>query len=98
NDMNRRYFLFWESFGNFYQHIGNSEYRLHGVWTEISHILGNNKPYLRGYLNKINRDDLRIRLDNATKDVVTIRTNVVHHMREFHSILDNKYYILVPVE
>lgn len=91
-DVARRHFLFWESFCNFYQHLGNARNLLRGIWIEVCEIT-NKKETLEGYLTRTEKRELRDALDRFEREVITIRDNLVHSMRSF-SVSDSEGYMI----
>lgn len=93
----QKHFLFWESFSNFYQHLGNMRNLLYGIWEEVEEITGK-KENLKAYLTSTKHQNLCNQLETIEKEIIIIRNNLVQYMCTFNISVSDGYLIPLPIE
>ena len=93
-DNGKRHFLFWEAFGNFYMHIGNTRYYLMKLWEETRKLLCLPKSSLGNLLST--KPELKKQHEDIKNVALQIRNNLVHYARNSYVIIKGKYWIPFP--
>jgi len=93
-DKGKKHFLFWEAFGNFYMHIGNTRYYLMKLWEEARKLLCLPKTSIEDLLS--GNAKLKEQYTDIKNNTLQTRHNLVHYARNSYAILEKKYWIPFP--